>query len=203
MVKYHTPVRQHRISRRSESEPRSDGGRHNSAESYHSSHHSGYPSPKYTSGKENRRSKSAHSPRSTHQIHDQPEHLVYGNRPVKEANWIISPKPREHRYIQRRGMVVRDVNTHSFPIHGRSRSEERYDYQSRPKTFFREISVPSGGVSRYVRNRSQTPHRNTIQRVHHEDNVIRAIQMGLEKRQHAIRRSVYQMPDPVDYEWEI
>lgn len=198
LVNYHTQVPQLRLSRRSASEPRNDGGRHSSAESYHLSQHSS----RYVTNKENTRPVSAYSPHSTRRTLSQPEHLIYGNRP-KEANWIISPKPREHRYTQRRGIVVRDVNAKSFPIHARSRSEERYDYQSRPKTIVREISVPSGGVSRYVRNRTQTPHRNTIQRVHHEDNVIRAIQMGLEKRQRAIRRSVYQMPDPVDYEWEI
>ncbi|XP_045165727.2 uncharacterized protein LOC123529461 isoform X2 [Mercenaria mercenaria] len=198
-VNFHTPTPQ-RPFRRSESEPRSDGGRHNSSESRHSSHYSGYP---YVSKTEKQRSVSAFNSHSAHQMAGHPEHLVYGNRPAQEANWIISPKPREHRYTQRRGMVVRGVTPHSFPIHGRSRSEERYRYEARPKTVVREISVPSGSKSRYIRNRSHSPHKNTIQRVHHEDNVIRAIQMGLEKRQHAVRRSLYQMPDPVDYEWEI
>ncbi|XP_060585879.1 uncharacterized protein LOC132741675 isoform X2 [Ruditapes philippinarum] len=181
--------------RRSESEPRSDGGRHHSSESHHSRHHSSNPSPRYVSNF------SSYSPHSTRRLVDHPEHLVYGNRPVREANWIISPKPREHRYTQRRQVVMREANPRIY--HNRSRSEERYDSRSHPRTIVREISVPNAGKSRYIRNRSHSAHKNTIQRVHHEDNVIRAIQMGLEKRQRAVRLSLYQMPDPVDYEWEI
>jgi hypothetical protein len=96
---------------------------------------------------------------------------------------------------------MREANPRIY--HNRSRSEERYDSRSHPRTIVREISVPNAGKSRYIRNRSHSTHKNTIQRVHHEDNVIRAIQMGLEKRQRAVRLSLYQMPDPVDYEWEI
>lgn len=200
------PVRLHsRTNLRSVSEPQREGGRDTSAESgnssHHSNHHSSYPATKYMANREHGRSISANSPHSTHTTIDKPEHLVYDNRPVEEANWIISPKPREHRYTQRK---ARHTNQNSSQIYGRSRSEERYEYRPHQGPILREISVPSGGVSRYVSNRSRTaPHRNTIQRVHHEDNVIRAIQMGVEKRQRAVRLSLYQMADPVDYEWEI
>lgn len=173
---------------RTSSEPRSEGGRDYSPDSHHSSHHS----MKYF------RSRSAYFPNPNK---ERPEHLVYGEK-HREANWIISPKPREHRYTQRKERVL-SQNPHSFPVHGRSRSEGRAEYINRHTHNAKDSPHVISTRGRYVRNRSHSPHRNTIQRVHHEDNVIRAIQMGLEKRQRAIRRSLYQMPDPVDYEWEI
>ncbi|KAL4226969.1 Deafness [Mactra antiquata] len=176
------------------SESRSNDGRDISPESHHSSHHSSHHPTKYF------RSRSAYFPHPNKDT-NQPERLVYGDKP-RQANWIISPKQREHRYTQRRE-IVSTTNAHSFPVHGRSRSEGRNEYIYRHSQAARDSVNAAGRRSRYIRNRSQSPHRNTIQRVHHEDNVIRAIQMGLEKRQRAIRRSLYQMPDPVDYEWEI
>lgn len=126
------------------------------------------------------------------------EQAIFSLRSTQEPNWIISPKSREHasRFRQRKDTF--GSAKHSIPRHIRSRSQE-------PLTHYVNASqeAHARGVSKYIRNRSTSPHRNTIARVHHEDNVIRAIQFGLEKRNRAVRLSQYQMADPADYEWEI
>lgn len=177
---------------------RRDRSAESRSSSHHSSHHSLHHTTRYLSGKENARSRSAHSPHVMRKDFDKPEHLVYG-QPRHAANWIISPKPQEHKFPKRE-IVVHD--TFSGTAYGRSHSEGRYEYQ--PHGYMvHERQSRSRKVPRYIRNRSLSAHKNTIQRVHHEDNVIRAIQIGLEKRQRATRLALYQMPDPVDYEWEI
>lgn len=134
---------------------------------------------------------------------DQPEHLVYGRKTVHDGNWVLSQRrSQERRYIPRKDIVIHDPVRYAYPVHGRSLSEGRY-YELRGRDGLRDSGQLR--VSRYIRNRSQSPHRNAIavKQIQHTDNVIRAIQAGLEKRQRAIRLSLYQMPDPADYEWEI
>ncbi|WAR25184.1 WHRN-like protein [Mya arenaria] len=199
-----TPVKQMQTStyNRALSSPRSDASRDLSEESRKSAFQLAEPpSPsvfqttKYiTLPPDNTRSHSAGISHTKQRLANKPQHLVYGQRSNKEPNWIITPKQTEHnlRYSRR-------DNQATFPIHLRSKSAEPL------KQHFvtaQDGIQHSGRVSKYIR-RSQSPHRNTIARVHHEDNVIRAIQMGLEKRQRAVRVSHYQMPDPADYEWEI
>lgn len=190
----HIPVdmvyeRHRKVYPRSGSESRSDQVRETSLESRHSSH----PTIRYT--RENyARSKSAGSFGNGRYI-EHPEHLVYGvSKP--EPNWMLSSqKPREHRYQQRKTFYSKDPVSvlYSLPAYGRSHSEGSYRIY--------DSNVSKG---RYIRQRSYSPHRNaTVSKIHHEDNVIRAIQMGLEKRHRAVRLALYQMPDPADYEWEI
>lgn len=193
--------RQRRVSSRSPSDERSTE-RDNSPEfrfpAHYSSHNSLFqnreiyvPSP---------RSPAVSAERSRR---DQPEHLVYGKKPSRDGNWVLSPQSRERRYTQRKDMPIREPIRYAYPVHGRSLSEGRY-YEYRERENIRNSGQYRSGVSRYVRNRSQSPHRSvTVKQIQHEDNVIRAIQAGLEKRQRAIRLSLYQMPDPADYEWEI
>ena len=135
---------------------------------------------------------------------DQPDQFVYTKKSGTEGNWVLSRKSRERKYTQRKDAVIREPVRYAYPIHGRSLSEGRY-YELRDRDAIRDSAQYRSGVSRYVRNRSQSPHRTaiTVKQIQHEDNVIRAIQAGLEKRQRAIRLSLYQMPDPADYEWEI
>ena len=138
------------------------------------------------------------------------EHLVWGKQPVygkREGNWVLSSqqrKSRERKYTPRREKILREPVRYAYPV--RSSSEGRY-YELRDKEGVREAGQIQyrGGASRYVRNRSQSPHRTsvTVKQIQLEDKVIRAIQSGLEKRQRAIRLSLYQMPDPADYEYEI
>lgn len=139
---------------------------------------------------------SAHSTRSRTNIVNRPEHLVYGNRSTKDINWVISSKPVEHRMpvLRYSRADSHDLMQNSLPAHIRSKSAEASHQHY--------VTTQQGRASRYIR-RANSPHRNTIARVRHEDDVIRAIQMGLDKRQRAIRVSHYQMPDPTDYEWEI
>lgn len=179
---------------RSLSSPRSDGGRDLSPDRH--------PIIQYYNPPENTRSRYSRSPHTTRRSTNKPEYHVYGNRTVqdREPNWIIAQKPREHRYTQRRD-IYRESNSHSYPNHVRSRSAD--PFQKHYVVTGRDTVTSQGRPSRYVRNRSQSPHRGTITRVKNEDNVIRAIQMGLEKRNRAIRHSLRQMADPADYEWEI
>lgn len=180
---------------RSISSPREDKNRNHSAHTRHSNivYYNADPT----------RPHSPYSPfLARSRIPSKPEYtpVVYGNRSVREPNWIITHKPREHRYTQRKD-IYRESNSHSYPNHVRSKSAE--PFQTYYVTNGKETVVSQGRVSRYIRNRSQSPHRNTISRVHNDDNVIRAVQMGLEKRNRAVRQSQYQMADPADYEWDI
>lgn len=181
---------------RSMSSPRSERSRNQSA----GSHHSNYQSIVYYSSDNQNKSHSAHNAYMTLKSTGRPEQLLYGNRSVREPNWIITQKPREHRYTQRRE-IYRDSTSNSYPNHVRSKSAD--PFQNHYVTTGKETVTSQGRSSRYIRNRSHSPHRNTISRVHNEDNVIRAVQMGLEKRNRAVRQSLYQMADPADYEWEI
>lgn len=186
---------------RSASEPRPlVRQRERSAESHSSSHHSSHHSTHSMKYVSSTRPRSTYSPHVTRRSTNRPEHLVYG-QPTKAPNWIISQKPQENKFPFRREIVVQ--NPYAATFHGRSVSEGRYDYQPHHAFVVHEYPSQNRKASRYIRHRSVSAHKNTIQRVHHEDNVIRAIQMGLEKRQRAIRLSLYQMPDPADYEWEI
>ena len=189
--------KQYHVSSRSPSDERSDERDHSPLSKY-SSHQNLFqnreiyvPSPR--------------SPVSADRSRlSQPEHLVYGKKPGTDGNWVLSAKSREHRYTQRKNMILREPIRYAYPVHGRSLSEGRY-YELRDRDAIRDSGHFKSGVSRYVRNRSQSPHRTAIsvKQIQHEDNVIRAIQAGLEKRQRAVKMSMYQMPDPADYEWEI
>ncbi|KAH3816353.1 uncharacterized protein LOC127832267 isoform X2 [Dreissena polymorpha] len=138
-------------------------------------------------------------PSGSRRISSKDEQAIFSLRSTQEPNWIISPKGKEHasRFRQRRDLI--GSAKYSIPRHIRSRSQE--PHKAHYVTASQEVH--SRGVSKYIRNRSTSPHRNSIARVHHEDNVIRAIQFGLEKRNRAVRLSQYQMADPADYEWEI
>ena len=176
--------------------PRSTRTRNKSSDSKHSN----FQNVVYYNSENNNRSHSANNAYMTLKSTGKPEQLVYGNRSVREPNWIISPKPREHRYTQRRD-VLRDSTSHSYPNHARSKSAD--PFANHYVSTGRDTIVSQGRTSRYIQNRSHSPHRSTISRVHNEDNVIRAVQIGLEKRNRAMRQSRYQMADPADYEWEI
>ncbi|KAL3852126.1 hypothetical protein ACJMK2_015809 [Sinanodonta woodiana] len=161
--------------------------------------HSSFPfSSRSQESSHDREYASQHRAQMRHQ-NDKPEHFVFdGRKSLRDGNWALSTsKPKEHRYTQHRGNNI--VNQNYYPwIYGRSHSEENLD-ERYPKK-----EIP-GRVTRYVRSRSQSPHRNSsqVQQIYHKDVVMQAIQRGLEKRQRAIRLALYQMPDPADYEWEI
>ena len=196
-----TPERKQHINQRSNLQPRAQ--RDNSNESRQSSHHSSRHSTHYSSSfdRENLRPNSAPI---MHQYVNTPEHLVYGNKLITDTNWVLSSKPnRIPRYTRRKDTVM---NRDSYPMHVRNTSAGRQEIsRSRFGNYGKDNSAKNGGVSRYVRSRSYSPHRNalSVNRIHQDDHVIQAIQMGLEKRQRAIRLSLYQMPEPRDYEWEI
>lgn len=144
---------------------------------------------------------SAQNPHLIKRFLNQKGQLVYSRGHEHEPNWIISSKPREHAVMQNS-----DANHDSEPsvIHQRSNSAGNNELRDHNSKINHDSSKNTGvGNTRYVRNKSQPSHRNTISRVQNADTIISAIQLGLEKRQRAVRLSLRQMPDPVDYEWEI
>lgn len=210
--------KQHRVSSRSPSDERSPDISPRSRYSTHYSSRDSSPrsksSPHYSSQHSLFHNREIYVPSTRNAVSaertrlEQSEHLVYGKQPVygnRDGNWVLSTrKSRERKYTPRKEKVLHEPVRYAYPVHLRSSSEGRY-YELRDKEGLRDSGQYRGGVSRYVRNRSQSPHRNgvMVKQIQREDNVIRAIQSGLEKRQRAIRLSLYQMPDPADYEWEI
>lgn len=145
-------------------------------------------------------------------------------RKSTDGNWLLSHRSPKSQRIPKREFITAPVGHHTgrsdhHAHHTEHRS--RYDHHSsrsdgypnamqferRSRSQGRDYSqfVRGGGVMRYARSRSQSPHPlRSIQRSQrHENDVMAAIQMGLEKRQRAIRLSLYQSPDQSDYEWEL
>lgn len=143
------------------------------------------------------------------QVISVPETQSHGTQTNGDGNWLLSSSSRPHqtRYTQRKD-YVRSYSSHTT----RSRMDSQDNHRSRSHSRESTHNIKKGTFIRYQRSRSQSPipsigreqsmqevKRQTLQ----EEEVLQALQNGLDKRQRAIRLSLYQMPDPTDFEWEI
>ncbi|XP_046568477.1 uncharacterized protein LOC124276860 isoform X2 [Haliotis rubra] len=95
--------------------------------------------------------------------------------------------PRQSTYTPRMTMVYHTKSAAN--THERSRSVTRIKKQ----------------MPQYVRSRSQSPHslRNAPSLTTEDRVVLHAVQSGIQKRQRALRLSLYQLPDTNDDDWKI
>ncbi|XP_067684623.1 uncharacterized protein [Haliotis asinina] len=95
--------------------------------------------------------------------------------------------PRQSTYTPRMTMVYHTKSAAN--THERSRSVTRVKKQ----------------IPQYVRSRSQSPHslRNAPSLTAEDHVVLHAVQSGIQKRQRALRLSLYQLPDTNDDDWKI
>ncbi|XP_069140794.1 uncharacterized protein [Argopecten irradians] len=127
---------------------------------------------------------------------------------TKDGNWMLTPKEDPApKFFQRKEFIA----TPNVPSRPRADSHGAAQFERRSRSHGRDAIqvVWGGGVRRYVRSRSQSPHhtqrsrRRSRSSSRHEQDIMMAIQMGVEKRQRALRLSLYQTPDNSDLDWEL
>ncbi|XP_033745245.1 tyrosine-protein phosphatase non-receptor type 13-like isoform X2 [Pecten maximus] len=127
---------------------------------------------------------------------------------TKDGNWMLTPKEDPAPKFFHRKEFITTPNVQSRP---RADSHGAAQFERRSRSHGRDAIqvVWGGGVRRYVRSRSQSPHhtqrsrRRSRSSSRHEQDIMTAIQMGVEKRQRALRLSLYQTPDNSDLDWEL
>ncbi|XP_021364131.1 uncharacterized protein LOC110457262 isoform X1 [Mizuhopecten yessoensis] len=127
---------------------------------------------------------------------------------TKDGNWMLTPKedPTPKFFHRKEFITAPNVQTRA-----RADSQGAAQFERRSRSRGRDAIqvVWGGGVRRYVRSRSQSPHHTQRSRRHsrsmsrREQDILMAIQMGVEKRQRALRLSLYQTPDNSDLDWEL
>ncbi|KAL5013255.1 hypothetical protein ScPMuIL_007525 [Solemya velum] len=136
-----------------------------------------------------------------------PQTSSHGTQTNGDENWLLSSRPHQTRYTQRKD-YVRSYSSHTT----RSKIDSQDNRRSRSHSRESAYNIKKGTFIRYQRSRSQSPipsigRDQSVQEVKkqtlQEEEVLQALQHGLDKRQRAIRLSLYQMPDPTDFEWEI
>nr|XP_022297737.1 tyrosine-protein phosphatase non-receptor type 13-like isoform X4 [Crassostrea virginica]XP_022297738.1 tyrosine-protein phosphatase non-receptor type 13-like isoform X4 [Crassostrea virginica]XP_022297739.1 tyrosine-protein phosphatase non-receptor type 13-like isoform X4 [Crassostrea virginica]XP_022297740.1 tyrosine-protein phosphatase non-receptor type 13-like isoform X4 [Crassostrea virginica]XP_022297741.1 tyrosine-protein phosphatase non-receptor type 13-like isoform X4 [Crassostrea v len=156
-----------------------------------------------------------HVYKSPSQLHlaTEPEKTSHHRRPSlhdSTNNWLLSPKGQAARKYFEKLSFITTPNVAGGHPHSRSRSADSLgtQFERRGRAVQRNVSpVPWGrNAARYVRSRSQSPHPlKKHQRMSRRDqDMMTALQMGMEKRQRAIRLSLYQTSPPSDdFNWDM
>ncbi|XP_060074148.1 uncharacterized protein LOC132553879 [Ylistrum balloti] len=127
---------------------------------------------------------------------------------TKDGNWMLNTKEdATPKFFHRKEFIT----TPNVQTRTRADSHGAAQFERRSRSHGRDAIqvVWGGGVRRYVRSRSQSPHHTQRSRrrsrslSRHERDIMMAIQMGMEKRQRALRLSLYQTPDNSDLDWEL
>ena len=143
------------------------------------------------------------------------------------GNWVLSHKEQNTpKFFQKREFITTPGETQvPTVVKNRSRSDSygaaqyqrrvrgdsvgAQQFERRSRSHGRDSNavqvVWGGGVRRYVRSRSQSPHvlRQRRPSKREDQDVMLAVQMGMEKRQRALRLSLYQSPNTSDLDWEM
>ncbi|XP_048743440.2 uncharacterized protein LOC125656862 isoform X4 [Ostrea edulis] len=125
-------------------------------------------------------------------------------------NWLLSPKGQAARKYFEKLNFITTPNVASQNPHSRSHSADSRgnQFERRGRAVQKNVSpaVRGRSVVQYTRSRSQSPHPlQRPQRMSRRDqDLMMALQMGMEKRQRAIRLSLYQTSPPSDdFDWDL
>ncbi|XP_061187336.1 disks large homolog 1-like isoform X1 [Saccostrea echinata] len=150
------------------------------------------------------------SPSQLHLASD-PEKNPHHRRPSihdSTDNWLLSPKGQAARkYFEKLNFITTPNVTAPHHPHSRSHSADSRGNQFERRSRAMQKNVPPAvlgrSAARYVRSRSQSPHQSRRMSRRDQD-VMMALQMGMEKRQRAIRLSLYQTSPPSDdFDWDL